>query len=139
MALADNFINCMNRKHTTWHASHSSTSSNTTNKIEGDQGINNEGNSSSLEMSYENVSLVLSAIYDSEFTNPSEILKNIKIYNANRLVIGHININSLRKKYEFLKTLIKGNIDILVITESKLDESFPSTICYRMLFFALPF
>ena len=77
-------------------------------------------------MSYENDSSVLSAIYDSEFTNPSEILKNIKINNANRLVIGHININSLNNKYEYLKTLIKGNIDILVITESKLDGSFPS-------------
>ena len=77
-------------------------------------------------MSYENDISVLSAINDSEFTNPSEILKNIKINNANRLVIGHININSLRNKYEYLNTLIKGDIDILVITESKLDESFPS-------------
>ena len=83
---------------------------------------------------------VLSVISDSEVPNSSEILKKVKLNNVNRLVIGHININSLRNKYEYLKTQIKGNIDILVITESKLDDSFSySTICYRRLFFALPF
>ena len=73
-------------------------------------------------MSYGNDTSVLSPISDSEFPNSSEILRNIKISN----VIEHININVLRNKYEDLKTLIKGNIDILVITESKLGESFPT-------------
>ena len=57
---------------------------------------------------------------------PREILKNIKLANPNRLIIGHLNINSLPNKIENLKALIVGNIDILVITESKLDQSFPS-------------
>ena len=57
---------------------------------------------------------------------PSEIFKNIKLANPNRLIIGHLNINSLPNKIENLKALIVGNIDILVITESKLDQSFPS-------------
>ena len=69
---------------------------------------------------------VLSVISDSEVPNSSEILKKVKLNNVNRLVIGHININSLRNKYEYLKTQIKGNIDILVITESTLGESFPT-------------
>ena len=55
----------------------------------------------------------------------SDILKDIKIKNLNRLVIGHININSFRNKFDSLKFIFKGNIDILVITETKLDESFP--------------
>ena len=42
------------------------------------------------------------------------------------MVIGHLNINSLRNKFESLKLLVRGNIDILVITESKLDNTFPS-------------
>ena len=46
--------------------------------------------------------------------------------NINRLVIAQLNINSLRNKFESLKTLIKSNLDILIITESKLDQSFPS-------------
>ena len=59
-------------------------------------------------------------------TNPLDILKKIKTSNLNRLVIGQININSIRNKFEPLNLIIKDNLDILVITESKLDESFPS-------------
>ena len=60
-------------------------------------------------------------------SNPQKTLNNIKIANANRLIIGQLNINSLRNKIDALRLLIKGNIDILVITESKLDGSFPNS------------
>ena len=50
----------------------------------------------------------------------------MKLINVNRLVIGQLNINSLRNKFDALQMLIKGNIDIFVVTESKLDSSFPS-------------
>ena len=38
----------------------------------------------------------------------------------NRLIIGRLNINSLRNKSEQLSTMINGNI------ETKLDETFPA-------------
>ena len=98
-----------------------------------DEENENDGNLSTLELSSASITT------KSEVTNPSNILKKIKLSNVNRLVIGHININSLRNKFESLKILIKGNIEILVITESKLDESFPTqqfaidgfTLAYR--------
>ena len=62
----------------------------------------------------------------SDIADPSKLLKSIKISNVNRLIIGQLNINSLRNKIEALKSIITGNIDILIITESKLDETFPS-------------
>ena len=52
-------------------------------------------------------------------------LKSIRIRNLNRIVIGHLNINSLRNKFDFLVTQVKGYIDILMTSETKLDESFP--------------
>ena len=58
-------------------------------------------------------------------TDPLHILKKLKIRNINRLIIGHLNINYIRNKFNSLKLLIKGNVDILVITESKLDNTFP--------------
>ena len=58
--------------------------------------------------------------------SPREILKKIKLLNFNRLIVGQLNINSLSNKREHLKALIMGNIEILVFTESKLDQSFPS-------------
>ena len=56
----------------------------------------------------------------------THVLNNIKLENANRLVIAHLNINSLRNKFEALKYIIKGNVDILVISETKLDDTFPN-------------
>ena len=40
-------------------------------------------------------------------------------------MIGHLNINSLRNKFEMLIDIVKGTVDILVISETKLDASFP--------------
>ena len=53
-------------------------------------------------------------------------INNLRIKNINKIIIATLNVNSITGKFEQLKTIISGNIDILVITESKLDESFPS-------------
>ena len=52
-------------------------------------------------------------------------LKTIRSDNANKLIFAHLNINSIRNKFEFLATQVKGKIDILMIAETKIDESFP--------------
>ena len=57
---------------------------------------------------------------------PHKILKRIKVSNVNRLIIGQLNINSLRNKIEALKLIMMHNIDILIITETKLNETFPN-------------
>ena len=54
------------------------------------------------------------------------VLKKIRIQNLNRVVIAHLNINSIRNKFTFLAECIKDNIDILVISETKIDDSFPT-------------
>ena len=41
--------------------------------------------------------------------------------------MAHLNINSIRNKIEDLKTLIAKNVDILAVSETKLDESFPTS------------
>ena len=53
-------------------------------------------------------------------------LKSLRIRNLNKIVVGHLNINSIRNKFDFLAHQVKGNIDILMISETKLDESFAS-------------
>ena len=52
-------------------------------------------------------------------------LKSLGTRNLNKIVVGHLNINSIRKKFYFLAHQVKGNIDILMISGTKLDESFP--------------
>ena len=61
--------------------------------------------------------------YSEESDNKILNSANIK----NRLVLAQLNINSLRYKFDSLKCLVKDKIDLLVVTETKLDESFPST------------
>ena len=52
-------------------------------------------------------------------------LKPLRIRNLNKIVIGHLNINCIRNKFDFLAHQVKVNIDILMISETKLDEIFP--------------
>ena len=52
------------------------------------------------------------------------ILKSIHQENTNKLVFARININSFRNKFELLVDQIKGNIDVLIISETKVDDSF---------------
>ena len=40
------------------------------------------------------------------------------------MVIARLNINSLRNKFASLSTMIKDNIDVLLISQSKIDSSF---------------
>ena len=53
-------------------------------------------------------------------------MKSYRVKNVDHLIIGSININSIRYKFEQLKLCIKDNIDILIIQETKIDESFPT-------------
>ena len=64
-------------------------------------------------------------VSDGENVNDLIKLKNIRLANVNRLAIGQLNINSLRNKFEALSDIVKGNLDILILTETKLDETFP--------------
>ena len=62
-----------------------------------------------------------------EIDDPFKYLKTLKLTNVNRIIIGQLNINSLRNKFDSLCSMVTGNLAILVITETKLDESFPSS------------
>ena len=42
--------------------------------------------------------------------SPDEILRHLNLKNINRLVIGHLNINSLRHKIDSLKLLVKNSL-----------------------------
>ena len=82
--------------------------------------VNNatDGNVSSLESSSSNIE------YNED--DPVSTLRQLKIKNADRPVIAHLNINFLGPKFEGLKSLVEGNVDILMISETKIDHTFPS-------------
>ena len=65
-------------------------------------------------------------------------IRKIKIDDPNKLVIGHLNINSIRYKFECLCDIVDNNIDILLISETELNDSFPNGH-FLMNGFQLPF
>ena len=73
-------------------------------------------------------------LIDSSVFNPNNysnesvgsILKFYRSKYPEKLLIGDIDINSLRHKFEILKSVLPEVLDILMITETKLDDSFPN-------------
>ena len=57
------------------------------------------------------------------FSNLNNIWKN----NSKKIIIAHLNINLIRNKFDFLADIVKDDIDILMISESKLGDLFPDT------------
>ena len=57
--------------------------------------------------------------------NSLDSLRKLRLRNVNKVIIGDININSLPAKFDQVKEVILKNVDILVITETKLDDTFP--------------
>ena len=56
--------------------------------------------------------------------NVTRVLNEIRKKYVNNVVIGHLNINSLANKFDTLTLIMKGRLDILVLVETKLDDSF---------------
>ena len=58
--------------------------------------------------------------------NINVILKRLQHSHLNKVIFSYLNINSIRNKSGDLDKMVDGNIDILCIAETKLDESFPN-------------
>ena len=44
--------------------------------------------------------------------------------NINETIVAHLKVNSLRNKFDSLVSQMTGSIDILMVSDVKLDESF---------------
>ena len=54
-------------------------------------------------------------------------IKDFRNQNHFRVIIDHIDINSIRNKFEPLVSFINNNLDILMISETKTDDTFPDS------------
>ena len=66
-----------------------------------------------------------SNLEDNDNWNGNSELKNLRLKNIGRLVVGYLNINSVRNKFEGLKGFVSDHIDVLMVAETKIDNSFP--------------
>jgi len=66
-------------------------------------------------------------IKENTIKHPSSSMKDIKAQNENKLIIAHLNINFLVNKFKPLEEIIKNKVDIMMVSETKIDDSFPLT------------
>ena len=70
-----------------------------------------------------------SKISDNQFNtiqeNSIDSMRNLKLSNPHKIILGHLNVNSLRNKLESVADVIQGTFDIFILSETKIDESFP--------------
>ena len=60
--------------------------------------------------------------------NHSDIseMKNLSLKNPKNIIFSYLNINSIWNKFKNMFSLFSENIDIFIVTETKLDSSFPT-------------
>ena len=59
-------------------------------------------------------------------TDISQILKGLRLSNPKNVILSYLNVNSIRNKFENLREIIKQNVDVLAVAETKIEASFPS-------------
>ena len=51
-------------------------------------------------------------------------IKNLMLRNVSKVIIGNLNINSLPNKFDLLREIVLKYVEVLVITEAKLEDTF---------------
>ena len=75
---------------------------------------------------------------DSVITNAKIGLRKMKIQFPDKLIIAHLSTNPIRKKFDSLSFMVENNEEILLISETKLDDSFPSGQ-FKICGFSMPY
>ena len=84
-------------------------------------------NDNDESVSYENEERVLSSISSnikSEFFGDK--LEDMRLSNVDLAIVAQINVNSIRNKFDALMTGIQNKVDILLTSETKPDQTFPT-------------
>ena len=85
-----------------------------------DQKTNNFHGQNILAYEFSNLDKVIT-----EEEDVKSSLCSLKLRKVNRLIFGQINIKSIRNKFELFFSLVSNNTDVLLISETKIDNAFP--------------
>ena len=84
--------------------------------------------SDSCSLSHQCKFLNISSRLTNNITDAKIGLQEMKRNSPDRLILDHANINSIlnTKKFDALTYIIGNNIDIILISETKIDDTFPA-------------
>ena len=57
--------------------------------------------------------------------NHLQIFYTLRLKNVDRIIIGHLNINSIPNKIGLLGDIIHDHMDMILVSETKINKSFP--------------
>ena len=59
-------------------------------------------------------------------------LREIRLRNPKKVTMGHLNINSIPNKFDGIMEIVENHLDIFLISETKIDDSFPiAQFCFN--------
>ena len=62
---------------------------------------------------------------ETHFAEENDALNKIRKNNPNHIKVAPLNIKSIRNEFEMLKEVVVNKIDLLLISQTKLDDTFP--------------
>ena len=65
-------------------------------------------------------------------------LEEMKPNSPDNLILGHVSINSIQSKFDVLTYIIVNNIDIILISETKINDTF-LTAQFFITVFSIPY
>ena len=93
--------------------------------------IRNRGSFSEFDKSKTTAGIGAS-VMENENKPFKEVLGSLRRSNVNRIILAHLNINSIPNKFSLLAEGVSGNVDIIMISQTKVDETFPARQFYMM-------
>ena len=69
-------------------------------------------------------------ILEGEGNTVFDQITTLRLKNPKKVMLGHLNINSIPNKFTGIMDLVKNNLDIFLISETKIDSSFPDAQFY---------
>ena len=75
------------------------------------------------------LSIASTPFKDNEIMDTSlhDFFQELRDKKKDDVIIAHLNINFLHNKFDPLAKLVQGKVDILIISETKIDKSFTSS------------
>ena len=74
----------------------------------------------------ETVSQVCNNLNENTAHSTFSEVNNYTLENPKNITLGHLSVNSLRNKFITIEELIKSKLDIFLVSETKIDHSFPN-------------
>ena len=59
-----------------------------------------------------------------------DYLRESRVNNPKKVTLGHLNINSIPNKFEGIMGIVKNNLDVFLLSETKIDGTFPDSQFY---------